>query len=333
VVIAIIAVLIGLLLPAVQKVREAAARMSCSNNLKQLGLALHNFNSTYGYFPRYNFDFPTAPNPSFPSTSGNSLFARILPYVEQGNVAALMRIDLSNVDPLNLPPPIGSSIAGSQNMKVLLCPSSPTDLVIDYGPYFQGKTPLNPTGAAVPLGRTDYYATAGITSQFQTACAPATSIATDPTNRGDIGALGPRGKGPNDGTRVGDIADGMSNTLGLAEAGGGMNVYQLNKQIPISWSPPFLAFNAAWGDPNAAIRVRGFDSTGTKQDQGCSVVNVTNYSTNSTAPRQFYSFHTGGVNAVRMDGSVAFMSQSIAPATVAALVSKAGGEVTNGSEF
>src|SRR5467141_546149 len=93
VVIAIIAVLVGLLLPAVQKVREAAARMSCSNNMKQLGLALHNFNSTYGYFPRYNFDFPTNPDPANPygnQKSGNSLFALILPYIEQGNIYSQM---------------------------------------------------------------------------------------------------------------------------------------------------------------------------------------------------------------------------------------------------
>src|SRR5580704_12368518 len=101
VVIAIIAILIGLLLPAVQKVREAAARMSCSNNLKQIGLAMHNFNSTYGYFPRYNFDFVTDPDPANPydaagkQLGGHSLFSRILPYIEQGNVAAELNLNFS----------------------------------------------------------------------------------------------------------------------------------------------------------------------------------------------------------------------------------------------
>jgi prepilin-type N-terminal cleavage/methylation domain-containing protein/prepilin-type processing-associated H-X9-DG protein len=350
VVIAIIAVLVGLLLPAVQKVREAAARMSCSNNLKQLGLALHNFNSTYGYFPRYQANFATNPNPTNPygpNTSGNSLFAYILPYIEQGNVANQMNLGLSNIDPANLPPPLtfggvaATSQAGLQQPKTFICPSSPSGLLVDYGPYFQGKTPLNPSGGAVLLGRSDYFATVGCEPKhFLPTCAPLTSpSAGDPSGKGVIGALGPVPTTINSGTRVGDITDGMSNTAMLGESGGGQNVYELGKQFPISWSPAFLAFNSAWGDPNAAIMVEGTDSafsatTGLlTEDGGCFAVNLTNYSTQSHTPRQLYSFHTGGVNMLRCDGSVTFMAQTIAPASLAAFISRAGGEVLDASQF
>src|SRR4030088_1901403 len=77
VVIAIIAILIGLLLPAVQKVREAAARIKCSNNLKQLAVAMHNYHGAYGYFPQGR---------TYPNGSSFSAQSRLLPYVEQDNV-------------------------------------------------------------------------------------------------------------------------------------------------------------------------------------------------------------------------------------------------------
>jgi prepilin-type processing-associated H-X9-DG protein len=120
VVIAIIAILIGLLLPAVQKVREAAARMQCSNNLKQLGLAVHNFNGTYNKLPLAEGVaqgvYAPGTNPygnvvSVTGTSG-SVFYYLLPYLEQQNL-----YNISNGNSLNL---------AGQVVKTFICPSDPS---------------------------------------------------------------------------------------------------------------------------------------------------------------------------------------------------------------
>src|SRR5438874_13309531 len=106
VVIAIIAILIALLVPAVQKVREAAARTQCINNLKNIGLATHNFHDSKKYLPGWAFDFSPAPagNPYGAQTQGHAPLALILPYIDQGNVYGALRPDLSVIDPRNLPP-------------------------------------------------------------------------------------------------------------------------------------------------------------------------------------------------------------------------------------
>src|SRR5215471_1010425 len=113
VVIAIIAILIGLLLPAVQKIREAAARMSCSNNLKQIALAVHNFENANSYLPAWGFDFsgynPNPKNPLGAQTQGHSALTMLLPYIEQDNAYRLGHPEFSVIDPANWPPPWGTA--------------------------------------------------------------------------------------------------------------------------------------------------------------------------------------------------------------------------------
>lgn len=109
VVIAIIAILIALLLPAVQQARESARRTQCSNNLKQIGLAIHNYHDTHNRFPLSSID----------ATLGRSgIFASILPFLDQGNTYQQYNFSLGNSDPANL-------VAVSQRIPAYLCPTAP----------------------------------------------------------------------------------------------------------------------------------------------------------------------------------------------------------------
>src|SRR5690348_2413446 len=137
VVIAIIAILIGLLLPAVQKVREAAARAKCSNNLKQLALAAHNFESAYGFLPASR---GRAPLPANNAGSNPSVQAALLSYMEQGNKYNQFNFDYDiNGDPHN-------TAARCQDVASYLCPSDPSTKALDYG------------GGEGPYGRLNYFA-------------------------------------------------------------------------------------------------------------------------------------------------------------------------------
>jgi prepilin-type N-terminal cleavage/methylation domain-containing protein len=114
VVIAIIGTLIGLLLPAVQKVRETASRLSCQNNLKQIGLAMNNHLGTQGYFPVGYYD-PT-PWPTLDNGPGWGWGAYLLPYLEQDNLYRQIRFDLDVGDPAN-------AAVRAQFLSVFFCPS------------------------------------------------------------------------------------------------------------------------------------------------------------------------------------------------------------------
>jgi prepilin-type N-terminal cleavage/methylation domain-containing protein len=335
VVIAIIAILIGLLVPAVQKVREAASRMSCSNNLKQIGLAIHNHHDTLGYIPPYGFDFDFNPNPANPlgpQNEGHSAQTMLLPYIEQDNLYRTIRTDLSVNDPNNWSPKwaavfgLTGTTTTSSIIKTYMCPSTRIHKV-DYEPYLVSLG--IPDQGPFPLGGTDYAVVQGLTGTFTSACAP-NSIANPGFWDDDgVGAMGIKGHITTSGyqgkTKITDITDGTSNTILMSEDAGRHQDYARGKpDLTYPWmeGPNGWMLNAAWADQNTAIRVRGYSNDGLVRDGGCCVINCNN-------AWQFYSFHTGGVNAVRGDGSVSFLPESIAPAVLAALVTRAGGEVFN----
>jgi prepilin-type N-terminal cleavage/methylation domain-containing protein len=330
VVIAIIGILVALLLPAVQAARESARRMQCSDNLKQIGLALHNHENTRKYMPSWAFDFRTNPNSANPlgsQTQGHSPFMALLPYLEQQTVTNAMNTNLSVNDPTNWPPPWGNSPAASASVPSYLCPSAPTR-TIDYSPYFASLGLANK--GPFLIGGTDYSAVRGAVASFRTNCAKALP---DPPD--DSGALGVKGvmEPSNDlstgKVRFGDIVDGTSNSLAFGETAGRHQVYTRGgkKVLPNAAGQAGWILNAAFFDYNSAIRVRGFSSDGLIQDGGCSTVNAINQRSASQA--QFFGFHPRGATSLRADGSVHVVSETIAPTVIAALVTRAGGEAVN----
>jgi prepilin-type N-terminal cleavage/methylation domain-containing protein/prepilin-type processing-associated H-X9-DG protein len=351
VVIAIIAVLVGLLLPAVQKVREAANRMSCSNNLKQIGLAVHNYESTYGYFPPDETDFAINDPNAIPGavSSGNAnlgfgAMVVILPFIEQNNVYQQFDVTKSIFDPVNLPAPFGTNPAASTVIKTYLCPSSPAPASINYYNCLLSGTGWgvipaedpNPT-ADFPLfiyGRTDYGPLPG-SHKFvvQNFCPPSyltyynslggeTGTITDwnQTNSG-------RGR-----RRIADVTDGLSNTMIFGEDAGrpvGYNrahtIFSEDTGNGLGLLPCDGAINpvggggGGWADPFTFFHLAGAAADNSGARGGPCMVNC-------TSDNELYSFHTGGINALFGDGSVHFVSDNDTATIIIGLITRGGGE-------
>jgi prepilin-type N-terminal cleavage/methylation domain-containing protein/prepilin-type processing-associated H-X9-DG protein len=352
VVIAIIGVLIALLLPAVQKVREAANRISCANNMKQLGLAIHNYHDTFKHVPPWGFDFsgynPDPTNPLGPQTQGHSAQILLLPFIEQDNLYATVRIDYSVIDPNQWPPNWAAvfGLKGNPNdnveIKTYMCPSAP-QRQLNYEPYFVSLG--LPDAGPFPLGLTDYAVVKGYTKWFNSdptvtpiqgpTCAPNSPFSTAGIFAADnVGAMGRKGiktkSGMQHTLRFADILDGLSNTILMGEDAGqhqnyihGGIPYTMATPTPAWWDGPMgWMLNSAIADYNTAISVVGFDGSGTQWAGGCSCVNANN-------AWQLFSFHPGGVNTLRGDGSVQYMQESITPSVLGGLVTRAGREIIN----
>ena len=313
VVIAIIAILIGLLLPAVQKVRAAAARMSCSNNLKQFGLACHNYEGTYGYFPPafrlLSSPDPTAPGGSTPfgqpyNTVGPAAFTLLLPFLEQDNVYRQISVNNGFFSSLNMP---NANPAYSAVIKIFLCPSSPGPASMDYSAALnQGWGTASPPGLI--FGRIDYAPIAG------------TAVGIGGTLENQVsGNLGIFAEPPQPPTRVTAITDGTSNTLMAAEDGARPLFYS-NKGFLSNG--PVSQGGGGWADPYGYLVMNGSMPDGSGLVPGPCAMNC-------TSDNEMFSFHTGGMNALFGDGSVHFVQQTINLNQAAALISKAGGEVLN----
>jgi prepilin-type N-terminal cleavage/methylation domain-containing protein len=322
VVIAIIAVLIGLLLPAVQRVREAAARSRCQNNIKQLALAVHNFESAHGHYPPSMY----APvGATFTTNNGSwSVHGRILHFIEQGNAG--VRVNLELAWDLQLATGVPQS-----RIPVFLCPSEVNDRVRTNaaGPYVY---PLN------------YGFNFGTWLVWNPA-----------TGQGGDGVFFPNARlGPT------AISDGLSNTLMVAEVRA-FTPYSRNLAAPGPPLPPadaaaVAALVAAAPDkkmgvdinsntghtewPDGRVHHSGFTTVLTPNTAVASGmpgvpnwadVNLMQEGRSATIPSYAAitarSYHPGLVNVGLMDGSVRSVRDGIDLATWRALGTRSGGEV------
>jgi len=323
VVIAIIGILVGLLLPAVQAAREAARRMSCGNNLKQIGLSAHNHESSFKYLPAWGREFPTTDTYA---ASGNPWFAltgdarkpfgalgQLLPFLEQNNLHAKFDLKKPLVDPVNLAPPFPGALNTADifgKIPTYVCPSTP-ESPSDYGPYFSQIG--FPSGQSYILARTDYAPMRGVHSSLAV-CAGL------PSSNTDNAMLGSNNLITKWNVKLGEISDGLSNTVMFYEIAGKQGIWFKGKNIAVP--PAFINLNSFYGDWNIARRPRGLSGANPALplEAGCSFLNVVN----ADNP---YSFHSGGVQTVRGDGSVSFMASSISPQVFVAMLSRDGGEV------
>ncbi|QDU02318.1 Type II secretion system protein G precursor [Gimesia chilikensis] len=311
VVIAIIAILIALLLPAVQQAREAARRTQCKNNMKQIGLAMHNYASTYAEM------FPNAGNPltgGYPDDF--SPLARLLPYCDQANLNNLIDFDLKLGHPAFQPLPTDMQPVARTVIPMLLCPSDPAP-----------STAIEPYQNTYTYAGCNYAANQGDGVDFNNG---STYSPTHPLGPGNglfwVGAN----------MRIRDCVDGTTNTIAFAEStrGPGPNttgtnndvrLYRMDGSYPeVAAAPPYANTEGSrlitWlrGSVPFGPVMNGYLTPNSK------VPDAVSGSSKLTAAR---SYHTGGANVVLCDGSVRFVGDSIDVTLYRGLWTRAGGEV------
>jgi prepilin-type N-terminal cleavage/methylation domain-containing protein/prepilin-type processing-associated H-X9-DG protein len=341
VVIAIIAILIGLLLPAVQKVREAANRMSCSNNCKQIGLALMNYESSYEKFP------PASQVPwgrvgkddchmDYTGPFGPNWAVLLLPYIEQdnlyrqANVASFPGVPIGT--PNGTPPPgvdgMGWRTVVGTTVKTYVCPSDSKTRIMFNSP----SVPGTPDGWA----RGSYGVTAGY-EDYDHVAGGATFKSSKKNVAGAAGLISSPMMSSNFGCKIADITDGTSNTIMVAELRAGLTPLDPRGVWALGF-PGSSIVNGGRGaynpTPNNLLGGTSDDGGDELQDgalyctlQGASVkMGCTTAGTLMTSAMS-RSLHTGGVNCCMGDGSVRFVKDTIAELNWCRYLSKEDGQI------
>jgi prepilin-type N-terminal cleavage/methylation domain-containing protein len=335
VVIAIIAVLIALLLPAVQQAREAARRTQCRNNLKQLGLALANYESTNSCYP-----LRTIYNNYNGGAKAFGPLTAVLPFIDQANLYNLLNFTTDWCDQSGQ-----NSTVAQTNLAAFVCPSTPGTRTQPNAAGFANRglnaAPYNVTGSPV-YGYGDYMAMGGIyhdsdppVETWEALADPVNLAVTNPRVLGSIDSLGCipgmfSHNGPVDApTRVADVTDGLSNTVAFVECAGRPQLFIKGK--PAVSNPNDSGVSPAgtttdgwgWADTEQCGFIDGSDATGAQQIGAGPWNGVINYSNDA----EIYSFHVGGAMILMGDGTVRFISENAGLNIVAALCTKSWGDI------
>ncbi len=326
VVIAIIGLLVGLLLPAVQAAREAARRMSCSNNFRQIGLALHNYESAFKRFPPA-YSLSDIPNYFQPMGIG------LLPFMEQ---QVLYNKYDSSVCPTFERGPIGQSNVDviSTPIGTFICPSVPLDAKER---SYQGKISITQidetlgsfafsihpppqvveTWTAAP---SDYIVTSGIFPSFAVTAFGSSAL----TQNFDLrGALRPTSNKIKQVNKTASITDGLSSTFLMGERTGG-KVYYFGykpRTVPLALD----GFNGGgWGDVyNGSHRITGASPADIfPAANGDCAINCNNYRESN-----FHSFHVSGCHFLYGDGKIKLIASSTTPNVLASQITSQNGEI------
>ncbi len=316
VVIAIIGVMVSLLLPAVQAAREAARRMQCGNNLKQIGLALHNYESAHKVFPAQSSG--PAPGIHFNARRG-SWFTSILPFMEQNTLADQYDWQFNWHDANN-------STAVMTEVPTFRCPSAPGRRGFEWAVLINYANATTTTMTTLPRdfysgAITDYANVGGISSQLNNAL-PAHQRLSDPLNSGILKSKA---------VRLAEVTDGLSNTILVVECAGRPDLFQNGRLVPDGATPKTWSGTASVTRPFPtggvwASHNKGFLVDGAQVD-GNTAIRPGTCSVNCSNDNEVYSFHPGGANVLMTDGSVSFITASLPIEQLAAMVSRNGSEV------
>ncbi len=344
VVIAIIGILVGLLLPAVQAAREAARRMQCTNNMRQIGLSLHNFESARGKLPPSSVQLPngaisTATNirdlaeyqkAGTAGTQGQD-FAKqcfltsMLPFLEQSNVLTQgtgfnMRLDWFDA---------GNRPASSTRIPTFMCPSNGGGMfVLETSRLSSSEQGIYAVNGQWTPALTDYMAV----NRANSNASGAVWNAITQNNPAYPGLDSIRGiMGSNTFTRFAAITDGLSNTVMIAEAAARPSRWSFGRMVEqyAGGTAPYM--NGPWAHSGNEIAVDGSTVTTTAGVQSASTLSTAaavsgpTCSVNCTNQGEIYAFHTGGANVILGDSSVKFLSATIDLKTLMLICARADG--------